>query len=106
MLGKPRLVERLAPISRDVRPLTHLGLFDRLEEVLRADPALANHFMPDDEGPTPLFCLPDDEDAALEAARILLRHGADPGIRNKQGRTAIEAARGHGFEEVAELMEG
>jgi ankyrin repeat protein len=105
VLGKPHLTERLAPLSHDVRALAWLGRMGRLEEVLRAEPALANHMLPDAEAPTPLFCLPDEEGAAADVARVLLAHGADPTLRYEQGRSAIEAARTNGLDEAADLME-
>jgi ankyrin repeat protein len=105
VLGQPHIAERLAPLSRDVRPMAALALLDRLEAVLSAEPGLANHILPLEEAPTPLFCLPDDEDAAAAVARVLLAHGADPMARDKHGRTAIEAAQGRGLDEAAELME-
>jgi ankyrin repeat protein len=105
-LGRPQLFERLIPISRDERALTNLAAFDRLKAVLAAEPALANHRLAEDEAPTPLFCLPDDEDAAVEAARILIAHGADPAARDATGRTPVDAARARGLDEAAALMEG
>jgi len=105
VLGRPQLFERLVPISRDVRALTRLPAFERLKTVLEADPSLANHHQADEEAPTPLYCLPDDEDAAVEAARILIAHGADPKVRDVKGRSAADAARGRGLDEAAELME-
>ncbi len=60
----------------------------------------------DEEAPSPLFCLPDEEERAIEVARILLAHGADPKLRNGSGETAIDAARRRGLEEAADLMEG
>jgi len=106
VLGRPRMVDLLAPLSRDLWPLVHLGLTERLDAVLSADPDLANRARVNDETPTPLFFLPDDEDKAVEVARILLRHGADSRIRNKSGHTAVEAARRRDLDEAAELMEG
>jgi len=105
VLGKPHLTERLAPLSRDVRALVWLGRLARLEEVLRGEPALANQVLPEVEAPTPLFCLPGEEAVAADVARLLLAHGADPMMRDKQGRTAIEAARANGLDEAADLME-
>ncbi|HEX7850483.1 MAG TPA: ankyrin repeat domain-containing protein [Sphingomonas sp.] len=105
VLGQPQMVERLAPLSRDPWPLVHLGLGERLEAVLRAEPALANHSRAKDDAPTPLFYLPDDDDKAVEVARILLSHGADPRTRNKSGRTAIDAARRRDLDDAADLME-
>lgn len=105
VLGKPHMVERLAPLSRDMWPLVHLGLTERLEAVLRAEPDRANLRRARDDDPTPLFYLPDDDDKAVEVARILLRHGADPQTRNKNGQTAIDAARRRDLDDAAELME-
>ena len=105
VLGKPHLTERLAPLSRDVWALASLGRLVRLEEVLRVEPGLANQVLPEVEAPTPLFCLPDEESAAADVARLLLAYGADPMMCDKQGRTAIEAARANGLDEAADLME-
>ncbi|THD61530.1 ankyrin repeat domain-containing protein [Phenylobacterium sp.] len=105
-LGRPQLFERLLPISRDVRALARLAAFERLEAVLKAEPALANQRLAEDDSPTPLYCLPDDEDAAAEVARRLIAHGADPTVRDANGRTPADAARARGLDEAAELMEG
>jgi ankyrin repeat protein len=106
VLGKPQVADRLAPLSRDVRALSRMAAFERLKAVLAAEPALANQRLDAEDAPTPLFCLPNDEDAAVEAVRILLAHGADPGVRSRKGETAIDAARARGLDEAAELMEG
>jgi ankyrin repeat protein len=87
-------------------PLVHLGLTERLATVLSTDPDLANRARVNKDTPTPLFFLPDDEDKAVEVARLLLRHGADPRTRNKSGQTAIDAARRRDLDEAADLMEG
>ena len=104
VLGKPDIARRLAPISHDVRALAGMAELDRLEVVLGEMPARADEVLAGDTAPTPLFCLPNDEDAALAVARILLRFGADPRRKDAEGRTAIDAARGHGLEEAADLM--
>jgi hypothetical protein len=72
---------------------------------LDAEPVLANHRLAHDDAPTPLYCLPDDEDAAVEVARILLAHRANPRVRNAKGRNPADAARARGLDEAAELME-
>jgi ankyrin repeat protein len=105
VLGRPQLFERLIPVSRDVRALARLSAFERLKAVLDADPSLANHRLVQDEAPTPLYCLPDDEDAAMEAARILIACGADPTMRDAKGRTPADVARARGLDEAAELMD-
>ena len=73
--------------------------------MLAEDPSLANHRLADDPGPTPLYCLPDDEEAAVIVAGILLRHGADRTVRNPAGQTPAEAAASCGLDEAAELIE-
>ena len=40
-----------------------------------------------------------------EAVRLLLAAGADPGIRDPQGRTALENARRMGFTEIVRIIE-
>jgi ankyrin repeat protein len=106
VLGRPQLFERLIPLSRDERALTSLAAFERLTAVLDAEPALANRRLAENNAPTALYCLPDDEDAAVEAVRILVAHGADPAVRDPNGRTPADAARARGLDEAAELMEG
>jgi hypothetical protein len=77
---------------------------ERLETALIEQPWRANERLEGD-CPTALFCLPDDEDQAVEAARILLAHGADPGARNDKGQTPADWARLKGLDDAAELME-
>jgi len=55
-------------------------------------------------GLTPLFTLPGEESAALEMARFLLEHGADPTIRGPSGDTPAGAAHKLGFESLAALL--
>ncbi len=106
VLQRPQLFERLIPLSCDVRALARLSAYARLDAVLAADPSLANQRLAEDDSPTPLFCLPDDEDSAVEAARILIAHGADTTVRDAKGRTPADAARSRGLDDAAELMEG
>ncbi|MFJ3958166.1 ankyrin repeat domain-containing protein [Arthrobacter sp. NPDC090010] len=40
-----------------------------------------------------------------EAVRLLLAAGADPGIKDPQGRTALDNARRTGFTEIAKIIE-
>jgi ankyrin repeat protein len=76
---------------------------ERLGQVLKEEPALAK--VSDSDAGTPLHWLPTDGESALAAARLLLRHGADPTVRDGKGRTAAEIARARGLEEVGELLE-
>jgi len=95
----------LAPLSRDVCSLTYLGMAERLRELFAEDPQLVNAVAPR-AGVTPLFCLPDDEDAAVAITRLLLEHGADPNIVNRESLTAEQHARRRGLIGAADLMSG
>lgn len=97
------IAEFLAPLSRDLLDLTALGMLKRLGELLTQDATLANA-VHGRFGVTALFCLPDDEDSALETAELLLGFGADPTIRDSNGVTAEQAARQRGLIDVAERM--
>jgi len=77
----------------------------RLKELFEADRTLANAASPK-HGVMPLFCLPDDEDRALEVTELLLAYGADPQAKNKDGITAEQDARRRGMTDVADLMRG
>lgn len=77
---------------------------DRLQELFDEDPSLANAVHPR-AGITPLFCLPDDEDAAAEMTEFLLACRASPNARNKTGETAEQAARKRGLIDAADLMQ-
>ena len=70
VLGRPNIADRLAPLSIDVAALAAGGYADRLKAVLDEDPAPARQvFGRNEERPTALFCLPDDEAAAPETGR-------------------------------------
>jgi len=103
VLGQPRIADRLAPISRDIRALASQARLDRLAAVLDAEPERVNQVLPGD-APTVLFCLPDDEDDAVAVARLLLVRGADPKRRNDQGDTPADAARKRGLDDAADLL--
>ena len=40
----------------------------------------------------------------VEAAKVLLKNGADPNIRNEWGKTALDWAMSKNNQEVAELL--
>lgn len=99
------MVEFLSQFSRNVWTLAFRGYVERLRNVLREEPARAKAFTKD--GVTPLWWLPDDETKALEIVELFLAHGADPSIRNKEGKTAADWALKRGMHEVAQrLMAG
>ena len=105
VLGRPDMARKLAPLSRDVRGLAGLADLERLDAVLAAEPERANERLDVEDRITPLFCLPDDEDAAMAVAEILIRRGADPAVRNPQGKTAADVARLRGLDDAADLIE-
>jgi uncharacterized protein len=104
-LGRASIAEQLAPLTRDVRALARTGRLDRLETVLRDDPALARELRSRGDRPTALFCLPDDDDVAADVVRVLLAHGADVAVRDTTGRSAAHVARVRGLDAAAEAME-
>lgn len=106
VLGKLEVLAYLTPLSRDIRPMVWKGTRAQVERALAEDPSLVNFVLENEEAPTVLFCLPDDEAAAAELAELLLRRGADAGVRNKAGRTAADEASRRGLDEAAELIAG
>lgn len=104
VLGQPAVADLLAPFSHDIRPFAAQARLDRLDAALTEQPWRVNERLGGD-CPTALYCLPDDEAAAVEVARILLVHGADPADRNDKGQTPADWARLRGLDEAAELME-
>jgi len=98
-----RIIELLAPVSRDIWELTWCGALERLGELIAAEPALAK--TRGSGGDTPLMWLPDDDARALAMAQLYLEHGADPAARNEKGETAALIARRRGLDEVADLLE-
>jgi ankyrin repeat protein len=100
--GHTRMIELLSRYSCDVWNLTFIGAVDRLRDVLPADTRLAKVSWQT----TPLFWLPEDEDKALEIAKLFLTHGADPTFRGKKhGLSAADVARKRGMHRVAALLD-
>ena len=98
---RPRMIELLSRVSRDVFSLAATGNVERLRQVLTAEPELARTM---NWGLTPLFCLPEDGDRAVEIVELLLTHGTDPTIRNRDGATAADCARKLGLDDAGELI--
>jgi ankyrin repeat protein len=96
------MIELLGRHSRDIWELTYAGNVDRLRDVLSEETERARIVT---GGHTPLMWLPpDDEVRALAVARLLLVHGADPSVKNKEGQTAADRAERLGMFELAELL--
>ena len=99
---RPEMIALLAPFSRNFRGLCFAGAIDRVRELLLEEPDRANR--EDRPGEPALFCLPDDEERAVELAELLLSFGSDPKFRNPQGHTPAEAARRRGLDDAADLL--
>ncbi|MFC4311871.1 hypothetical protein ACFPN2_22510 [Steroidobacter flavus] len=97
------MVKFLAAHSRNFRGLCFAGAVDRLRELLAEAPDRANR--EDRPGEPALFCLPAEDDEAVEIAELLLSFGADPTFRNPLGQTPAEAARRRGLDDAAALLE-
>jgi ankyrin repeat protein len=96
---KLEMIDYLSQYSRNVWTLAFRGYVDRLREVLSAEPELAE--VRDNDGITPLWWLPDDEEKALAIVDLLIAHGANPAATNKAGRTAADWANKRAMIEVA-----
>jgi ankyrin repeat protein len=53
-----------------------------------------------------MYLPPGDETRAMEVARLLLEHGADPTIKDPQGRTAADRAERNAMYRVAAFLRG
>jgi ankyrin repeat protein len=100
-LDKPRLVELLSRVSRDVFSLAAAGRVEDLRRVLEAEPALAKAMH---GGLTPLFHLPEDDARAVAIVDMLCAHGADAALRDGEGRTAADRASERDLEAAAERL--
>jgi ankyrin repeat protein len=96
-----RMIDFLSPLSSDVWALAFVGNVERLRKVLAAEPRFARSR---GENETPLMWLPGDEDQALKIAEMFLAGGADPNVRNVQGKTAADLASVRGLDRVAAML--
>jgi ankyrin repeat protein len=96
-----RMIALLARHSRSAWEVGYSGHVDRLRELLTEKPERARGY----DGETLLMYLPpDDETKALEVAKLLLEHGADPTIKDPQGKTAADRAERNAMYRVAAFL--
>ena len=101
-LSKPKLADFLSSVSTDIFSLASAGKLERLRTVLDAEPALAKSVRNDR---TALFFQhANDEDLAIEIARLLLNHGADASFVTHEGMTASSQAERNGMDALAQLL--
>ncbi|HEX7914675.1 ankyrin repeat domain-containing protein [Rudaea sp.] len=99
--GQPSTIALLGGLSRCVRELVEMGNLDRLRELLQAEPSLAQEV---DKHGSLFFHLPDDEGIATDIAELLLAYGANPGLRNAEGRSGIDELEKRGCPDLAEIL--
>lgn len=97
------MVKLLSHHSRHVGGLCFAGAVDRLKQLLAEEPDRANR--EDRPGERALFCLPDEDEQAVEIAELLLSFGADPTFRDPLRQTPAEIARRRGLDDTAALLE-
>lgn len=96
-----RMIDLLVRHSRSAWEVGFAGHVDRLRELLAEKPERARGY----DGETLLMYLPpDDETKAMAVARLLLEHGADPTIKDPNGRTAADRAERNAMYRVAALL--
>jgi ankyrin repeat protein len=96
-----RMIALLARHSRSAWQVGYSGHVDRLRELLNEKPERARGY----DGETLLMYLPpDDETKAMEVARLLLEHGADPTIKDPRGLTAADRAERNAMYQVAAFL--
>ena len=96
-----RMIDLLARHSRSAWEVGYSGHVDRLRELLAERPERARGY----DGETLLMYLPpDDESTAMEVARLLLEYGADPTIKDPQGKTAADRAERNAMYQVAAFL--
>ena len=97
-----KVMDFLAPLTKDVWNLTYNGYVDRLREVLAEDPRRARV---DWDTWSPLLWLPPhDEDIALETVKLFVHHGADPHRRDSNGVAPVDRAEALGMNRVVAFI--
>jgi ankyrin repeat protein len=97
-----KVMDFLAPLTKDVWNLTYNGYLDRLREVLAEEPERARV---DWDTWSPLLWLPPhDEAVALEMVKLFVHHGADPHRRDSNGVAPVDRAEALGMTRVAAYL--
>jgi ankyrin repeat protein len=97
-----KVMDFLAPLTKDVWNLTYNGYLDRLREVLAEDPRRARV---DWDTWSPLLWLPPhDEDVALATVKLFVHHGADPHRRDSNGVAPVDRAEALGMTRVVAYL--
>lgn len=96
------MVSFLSQFSRDFRALCFTGCVERVRALITEEPGLARQV--DENGMTSLWWLPDDEAEAETLVDTLLKAGADPSVKSKDGSTAAESALRRGLNAVADRL--
>jgi uncharacterized protein len=96
-----RMIALLGRHSKSAWEVGYAGFVDHLRELLAEKPARARGY----DGETLLMYLPPhDEDRAMEVAELLLANGADPAIKDPEGRTAADRAELNAMYRVAAFL--
>ncbi|HEY3885803.1 MAG TPA: ankyrin repeat domain-containing protein [Vicinamibacterales bacterium] len=96
-------MDLLSRHSRYIWRLCFRGYVERVREILRESSELARQV--NDEGMTPLWWLPDDDEKAMQIVELLLAAGADAALKSADGRTAADWARRRGMVNIAKRLD-
>jgi len=95
------IVDYLMP-SASIFDAVQCGGVERVAELLRHDPSLANST--DTEGNPLVFYLHAELVRLDEMIELLVAHGADLNARNKAGKTILDRAQARGLTDFADVL--
>jgi ankyrin repeat protein len=102
------VIEVLLPVTRNLLDMCRVADFERAEGLLAQDPTRVSEQTP--SGNTALHVVSqakqDDPefDASVATIEVLLKYGADPTIRNNEGKTPSQWYRQFGMDELADHL--